>query len=75
MVIHGCTGALIGTLVAASLSAPGLTSPDFYLLLALLIAAAGRLRWEASVAQAPLPRFTAFAAPKALAERTTLPGQ
>ena len=74
MVIHGCTGALIGMLVAASLSAPSLTSPDFYLLLALLIAAAGRLRWEASTAQAPLPRFAAFAAPKALAERTPLPG-
>ena len=74
-VIHGCTGALIGTLVAATLSAPGLTSPDFYLLLALLIAAAGRLRWEAGAAQAPLPRFAAFARPKVLAEHTTLPGQ
>ena len=74
-VIHGCTGALIGMLVAASLSAPGLTSPDFYLLLALLIAAAGRLRGEASTTHAKLPRFAAFTAPKALAERTTHPGQ
>jgi hypothetical protein len=75
MVIHGCTGGMIGMLVAASLSSPGLTSPDFYLLLGLLIAAAGRLRWETSAVQAPLPRFAAFAAPKALARRTTLPGQ
>ncbi|HEY1857961.1 hypothetical protein [Acidocella sp.] len=70
MVIHGCAGALIGILVSATLSGPGITSPDFYLLVALLIAAAGRLRWEARVAQAPLPRFAAFAAPKTLgAER------
>jgi hypothetical protein len=75
MVIHGCTGGLVGILVAASISSPGLTSPDFYLLLGLLIAAAGRLRWEAGGAHAPLPRFTAFAAPEALAHRTTLPGQ
>jgi hypothetical protein len=75
MVIHGCTGGLIGILVAASISAPVLTSPDFYLLLGLLIAAAGRLRWEASGAHAALPRFTAFAAPKAVAQRTPLPGQ
>jgi hypothetical protein len=75
MVIHGCTGGLIGTLVAASISAPGLTSPDFYLLLGLLIAAAGRLRWEAGGAPAALPRFAAFAAPKVVAQRTTVPGQ
>jgi hypothetical protein len=73
MVIHGCTGGLIGTLVAASISAPGLTSPDFYLLLGLLIAAAGRLRWEAGDAHAPLPRFAALAAPQALAQRTSFP--
>ena len=70
MVIHGCTGGLIGMLAAASLSSPGLTSPDFYLLLALLIAAAGRLRSEASAIQAKLPRFAAFAAPKVLARRS-----
>jgi hypothetical protein len=75
MVIHGCAGGLIGILAAAVLSSPGLTSPDFYLLLALLIAAAGRLRSEAGATQAKLPRFAAFAPPKALTERTTLPGQ
>jgi hypothetical protein len=70
MVIHGCTGGLIGMLAAALLSSPGLTSPDFYLLLALLIAAAGRLRSEASATQAKLPRFAAFATPKVLARRS-----
>jgi hypothetical protein len=75
MVIHGCTGGLIGMLAAAVLSSPGLNSPDFYLLLALLIAAAGRLRSEASATQPKLPRFAAFAPPKALTERTTLPGR
>ena len=67
MVIHGCTGAMIGTVVSSALSAPSITTPDFYLLLALLIAAAGRLRWEARTRQAPLPRFAAFAPPKVLA--------
>jgi hypothetical protein len=73
MVIHGCTGGLIGMLSAAALSSPGLTSPDFYLLLALLVAAAGRLRWEARTTTVRLPRFAALG-PKALAGRT-LPGE
>jgi hypothetical protein len=67
MVVHGCTGSVLGTLAATVLSGPGITSPDFYLQLALLIAAAGRLRWEATTIQAPLPRFAAFARPSALA--------
>jgi uncharacterized membrane protein YsdA (DUF1294 family) len=67
MVIHGCAGGLIGLLVPTALSGPNITSTDFYLLLALLIAAAGRLRWETKVAQTPLPRFAAFSAPKKLA--------
>jgi len=75
MVTHGCAGALVGILVSAALSGPSITSPDFYLLLALLIAAAGRQRWEAGAAQAPLPRFAAFAAPKVLAAKTAKPTQ
>jgi hypothetical protein len=52
MVMHGCTGGILGTLSAAVLSAPGLTSPDFYLLLALLIGTAGRIRYDATMARA-----------------------
>ena len=73
MVIHGCAGALIGVVVSALLSGPSITSTDFYLLLALLIATAGRQRWETSAAQAALPRFAAFATPKVRAATMTEP--
>ena len=72
LVIHGSTGSILGLLAASVLSGPGITSPDFYLQLALLIAAAGRMRWEAHTIQAPLPRFAAFARPSALAAERDL---
>jgi hypothetical protein len=50
MVMHGCAGGILGTLTAAVLSAPAITSPDFFLLLALLIGAAARVRCEALAA-------------------------
>jgi hypothetical protein len=47
--MHGCTGAILGTLIAAVISTPTISSPDFFLLLALLIATAARVRYEASL--------------------------
>jgi uncharacterized membrane protein YoaK (UPF0700 family) len=47
--MHGCVGAILGTLSAATLSDPTITSPDFFLLLALLIATAARVRYEAAL--------------------------
>jgi hypothetical protein len=58
-VMHGCTGGLAGTLVAACVSGPTLSSPDFYLLLALLIATAARVRHSANFA-APVPAVPAL---------------
>lgn len=49
-VMRGCSAGLLGTLVATILSGPALTSPDFYLLLALLVATAARVRAQARVA-------------------------
>jgi len=48
-VLHGCVGAILGTLTAAVISDPTITSPDFFLLLALLIATAARVRYEAAL--------------------------
>jgi hypothetical protein len=48
-IMHGCVGAILGTLSAATLSDPTITSPDFFLLLALLIATAARVRYEAAL--------------------------
>jgi hypothetical protein len=50
MVMHGCAAGLLGTLVATMLSGPTIASPDFYLLLALLIATGARVRHDARVA-------------------------
>jgi len=47
-IMHGCVGAILGTLTAAAISDPTITSPDFFLLLALLIATAARVRYEAA---------------------------
>jgi hypothetical protein len=48
-IMHGCAGAILGTLAAAVLSDPTITSPDFFLLIALLIATAARVRYEAAL--------------------------
>ncbi len=48
-IMHGCVGAILGTLTAAAISDPTITSPDFFLLVALLIATAARVRYEAAV--------------------------
>ncbi len=47
MVMHGATGGILGTLCAAVISSPAITSPDFYLLLALLVASSTRVGLEA----------------------------
>jgi hypothetical protein len=48
-IMHCCVGAILGTLSAATLSDPTISSPDFFLLLALLIATAARVRYEAAL--------------------------
>jgi hypothetical protein len=53
LVMRGCIGGLIGTLVASVISAPTITSPDFYLLIALLVATAARIRHQASIGVVP----------------------
>jgi hypothetical protein len=50
MVIDACVGGLVGFLLAALLSGPTITSTAFYLLLALLIACATRVRLGAGAA-------------------------
>ncbi len=55
-IMHACTGAIIGTLIAAAISAPTISSPDFYLLISLLIATAARVRYEASFILVETPR-------------------
>jgi hypothetical protein len=50
LVMHGCCAGLLGMLVAALVSGPSITSPDFYVLLALLTATAARVRHEAQTA-------------------------
>jgi hypothetical protein len=52
-VMHGCSAGLLGTLTATMLSGPTLTSPDFYLLLALLVATAARVRQQARAVPRP----------------------
>ncbi len=50
LVMHGCAAGLLGVLVATLLSGPAITTSDFYLLLALLIATGARVRHEAQIA-------------------------
>jgi len=45
-VMQGCSAGLLGTLTATLLSGPTLVSPDFYLLLGLLVATAARVRQQ-----------------------------
>ena len=47
LVMHGSAAAVVGILVATLLSGPTISSPDFYLLLALLIGTAARARYDA----------------------------
>jgi O-Antigen ligase len=56
MVMHGCSAALLGTIIPAFLAGPTISSPDFYLLLALLVGTAARVRHGAGSARAALPR-------------------
>jgi hypothetical protein len=59
-VMHACVGSLLGTLISAVISGPSISSPDFYLILALLIGTAARARFEAraeSFARSPVPAF------------------
>ncbi len=60
LVMHGCAAGLLGMLAAAFISAPSITSPDFYLLLALLIATAARVRYEAKIPGAAVPYGNTF---------------
>lgn len=50
MVIDACVGGLVGFLLSALLSGPTITSTAFFLLLALLIACATRVRLDAGAA-------------------------
>ena len=61
-VIRGSTAALISTLISSLLSGPTISSPDFYLLLAMLVAATARAQHEAAV-----PAWRMIAAKQALA--------
>jgi hypothetical protein len=54
-VMRGCTGGLVGSLIADAISSPTVNSPDFYLVLSLLIAAAARVRFEAKNRQSVPP--------------------
>jgi hypothetical protein len=50
MIMHACSASIFGTLTAAFISGPSISSPDFYVLLALLVATAARVRVEAASA-------------------------
>ncbi|MDD2878439.1 MAG: hypothetical protein PHZ23_14565 [Acidiphilium sp.] len=54
LVMHGCSAAILGEFTSAMVSGPTLSSPDFYVLLALLIATAARVRYDAKTARASL---------------------
>lgn len=58
IVMHACSAWLIGTLTATFLSGPSLSGPDFYLIMALLLGTAARVRYEARsayLAAQPVP--------------------
>ncbi|MGO9817287.1 MAG: O-antigen ligase family protein [Acidocella sp.] len=61
-VMQGCSAGLLAALTATMLSGPTISSPDFYLLLGLLVGTAARARHQARAvfqpaAQAPRARF------------------
>jgi hypothetical protein len=62
-VMRGCSAGILGTLTATMISGPTISSPDFYLLLAMLVATAARVRHQARSVQAttaaPRARFGA----------------
>ena len=58
MVMHGCSASIIGGLTGAFVAGPSITSPDFYLLLALLVATAARVRVEAAAGRLATPQAT-----------------
>jgi hypothetical protein len=63
MVMHAATGGIFGTLSAAVLSSPSIVSPDFYLLLALLVATATRVTLEARQTRTASHAATSILAP------------
>jgi len=71
IVMYGCSAGLLGTLTSALVSGPTISSPDFYLLLALLIATGARARYDAYAQQsrarpsAGFGRFAGYKAPQA----------
>jgi hypothetical protein len=60
-VLRGCSGAIIGGLVCEMISGPVIISPDFFLLVALLVGTAARIRLEARTAQQPVAAAQMFA--------------
>jgi hypothetical protein len=62
-VMHGCMGGIVGTLSAALISAPTITSPDFFLLIAMLIATASRIRLDADAEGRAVPSHNSAPAP------------
>ncbi|OYV34899.1 MAG: hypothetical protein B7Z80_19960 [Rhodospirillales bacterium 20-64-7] len=55
LVIRGSSAAALSALVSALLSGPTITSPDFFLLIALLTAAAARARYDVAPARQGAP--------------------
>jgi hypothetical protein len=55
LVIRGTSTAILAILVSALLSGPTITSPDFFLLIALLTAAAARARYDVAPARQSAP--------------------
>ncbi|CAG4902017.1 unnamed protein product [Acidocella sp. C78] len=54
-VIRGTSASLLSSLISALLSGPTISSPDFYLLLAMLVAATARAQFEAKAVWQPAP--------------------
>jgi hypothetical protein len=71
MVMYGCSAALLGTIVPAFLAGPTISSPDFYLLLSLLVGTAARVRHGARSARATLPRAVSTRPPSCAPAQTS----
>jgi hypothetical protein len=63
LVMDACAGGVIGFLLSAMISAPTITSPVFFLLLALLIACAVRVQLDAGAAAHAQSRYAATPRP------------
>jgi hypothetical protein len=62
-VIRGTSASLLSSLISALLSGPTISSPDFYLLLAMLVAATARARFETKTAWLPAPTDRSLSEP------------